>query len=82
MFKAYILYVVMVWLVPPLMTENQKTLVFQFDSEKECKSIVQQVSAQMKSEQGLPFHFRILECVSCSELYDAGKCPKTAPRKK
>lgn len=83
-FKPYILYAVLAWQVPPLMTESQKTLVFDFAHEDDCKSVVQQIIKTMKAEQGLPFRFKTLQCSRCEDLFEESHClqPKTkAPPK-
>lgn len=86
MFKQFILYAVLAWQVPPLMNENQKTLIFQFDHDDDCKSIVQQITKTMKAEQGLPFRFKTLSCIPCHELFEDAHCPqpkaKTTPKTK
>ena len=41
--KPWIFYVILAWQIGPLAPEQQKTLILQFDSLKECQSIAEQV---------------------------------------
>lgn len=71
MFKPWILYVVITWLATPVGPENQKTIILQFDGKKDCMSIVKQVKDQINNELIVPFKFKTLVCVPCTDLYGA-----------
>jgi hypothetical protein len=71
--KPWIFYVILAWQVGPLAPEQQKTLVLQFDSLKECLSIADQVESQVKQMRSI-FHLKQISCLSCESLYGKGKC--------
>ncbi|MFZ1105968.1 MAG: hypothetical protein WAN86_24425 [Hyphomicrobiaceae bacterium] len=71
--KPWIFYVILAWQIGPLAPEQQKTLILQFDSLKECQSIAEQVESQIKQMQSI-FHLKQISCLSCKSLYGKGKC--------
>src|SRR5262245_30742591 len=81
--KPWIFYVILAWQIGPLVPEEQKTLILQFDSLKECLSIADQVDQQIKQMQSI-FHLKQISCLSCESLYGKEKCKppgKAAPGK-
>ena len=60
--------------------EEQKTLILQFDSLKECLSIADQVDNQIKQLHSI-FRLKQLSCLSCESLYGKEKC-KAKPKAK
>jgi hypothetical protein len=71
--KPWIFYVILAWQIGPLAPEEQKTLILQFDSLKECLSIADQVDQQIKQLQSI-FHLKQLSCLSCESLYGKERC--------
>ena len=73
--KAWYLYIVLTFqTVPgPLMPVEQKTIILGFDHGKECMSIANQVDAQVQALPVQPFKLKMMQCMSCRELYGA-KC--------
>ena len=71
--KPWIFYVILAWQMGPLAPEEQKTLILQFDSLKECLSIADQVDQQIKQLQSI-FHLKQLSCLSCESLYGKERC--------
>ena len=74
--KAWYLYIVITFqsIPGPLMPVEQKTVILGFEHAKECMSIANQVEGQIKAIPGVPFQLKILQCVTCKELYGATKC--------
>jgi hypothetical protein len=71
--KPWIFYVILAWQIGPLAPEEQKTLILQFDSLKECLSVADQVDLQSKQMQSI-FHLKQVSCLSCESLYGKEKC--------
>ena len=73
MMKAWIFYIVLGWQSGPLLPEEQKTIVLQFDSATDCRSIVSQVEFTMK-QSSAPFKVKHIACYKCLEIYEAKMC--------
>jgi hypothetical protein len=71
--KPWIFYVILAWQIGPLAPEQQKTLILQFDSHKECRSIAEQVDLQINQMRSI-FHLKEIRCLSCESLYGKEKC--------
>jgi hypothetical protein len=71
--KPWIFYVILAWQIGPLAPVEQKTLILQFDSLKECLSIADQVGLQIKRMRSI-FHLKQISCLSCESLYGKEKC--------
>jgi hypothetical protein len=71
--KPWIFYVILAWQMGPLAPEEQKTLILQFESLKECLSVADQVDLQIKQMQSI-FHLKQVSCLSCESLYGKEKC--------
>jgi hypothetical protein len=71
--KPWIFYVILAWQVGPLAPQEQKTLILQFDSLKECLSIADQVDQQIKQLHSI-FHLKQVSCLSCDSLYGKERC--------
>jgi hypothetical protein len=72
--KPWIFYVILAWQIGPLAPVEQKTLILQFDSLKECLSIADQVDFQIKQLKSI-FHLKQVSCLSCESLYGKERCP-------
>jgi hypothetical protein len=70
--KPWIFYVILAWQIGPLAPVEQKTLILQFDSLKECLSIADQVESQIKQMRSI-FYLKQISCLSCESLYGKGK---------
>ena len=77
--KPWIFYIILAWQIAPLAPEEQKTLILQFDSRKECQSIADQVELQVKQARSI-FYLKEVTCVSCESLYGKERCK--GPEKK
>lgn len=77
--KPWILYAILAWNTNPLLPEEQKTVLLQFNARDECVSIAGQVGAQVKSEL-VPFRLKVIACYPCNEFFTEG-CPNAAPLK-
>lgn len=71
--KPWIFYVILAWQIGPLAPVEQKTLILQFDSLKECLSIAEQVDFQIKQMKSI-FHLKQISCLSCESLYGKERC--------
>jgi hypothetical protein len=71
--KPWIFYTIVAWQIGPLAPVEQKTLVLQFDSLKECLSIADQVDSQIKEMRSI-FYLKRLSCLSCESLYGKDRC--------
>jgi hypothetical protein len=78
--KPWIFYVILAWQIGPLAPEEQKTLILQFDSLKECLSIADQVDHQIKQLQSI-FRLKQLSCLPCDSLYGKERCKAKAKAK-
>jgi hypothetical protein len=78
--KPWIFYVILAWQIGPLAPEEQKTLVLQFDSLKECQSIAEQVDLQINQMRSI-FHLKESRCLSCESLYGKEKCKSKSKAK-
>ena len=78
--KPWIFYVILAWQIGPLVPEEQKTLILQFDSRKECQSIAEQVELQINQMRSI-FHLKEVRCLSCESLYGKEKCKTKATTK-
>jgi hypothetical protein len=76
--KPWIFYVILTWQIGPLAPVEQKTLVLQFDSLKECLSIADQVDIQIKQMQSV-FQLKQISCLSCESLYGKEQCKRQRP---
>jgi hypothetical protein len=84
LFKPWLFYITVVWSPGPLLPDNQRTVMLQFDSAKECQSIASQVQEQIEATAGALRVGRI-GCYPCAEVMDKGRCPamkKASPKKK
>jgi hypothetical protein len=82
--KPWIFYVILAWQLGPLAPEEQKTLILQFDSHKDCQSVAEQVDLQVKQARSI-FYLKEVTCVSCQSLYGKERCKgpeKKGPEKK
>jgi hypothetical protein len=79
--KSWIFYVILAWQIGPLAPVEQKTLVLQFESLKECLSIADQVGSQIKQMRSI-FHLRQISCLSCESLYGKDRCPGMEKKKR
>jgi hypothetical protein len=71
--KPWIFYAIVAWQIGPLAPVEQKTLILEFESLKECLSIADQVDSQIKQMQSI-FYLKQLSCLSCESLYGQDKC--------
>jgi hypothetical protein len=78
--KPFIFYVILAWQLGPLAPVQQKTLILQFDSLKECLSIADQVDLQIKQMRSI-FHLKQISCLTCESLYGKEKCKSRSKRK-
>jgi hypothetical protein len=81
--KAWLFYVTVVWSPGPLLPDNQKTVMLQFESSKECQSIAAQVKEQIDASGGA-LRVASIGCYPCAQVMDKARCPttKAAPPKK
>ena len=73
--KPWIFYVILTWQIGPLVPVEQKTLVLQFDSLKECLSVADQVDIQIRQMRSI-FQLKQISCLSCESLYGKEQCKK------
>ena len=78
--KPWLLYIVLAWQVGPLLPEEQKTIIIQFDSPTECRSVAMQVAQQTKEARSI-FYLKGIECKRCIEVGDKRRCRPTAAPK-
>jgi hypothetical protein len=71
--KPWIFYVILAWQLGPLAPTEQRTLLLQFDSLKECLSIADQVDSQVKQLKSV-FYLKQISCHSCVSLYGKERC--------
>jgi hypothetical protein len=71
--KPWIFYTIVAWQIGPLAPAEQKTLILQFDSLKECLSIADQVEFQIKEMKSI-FYLKQVSCLSCESLYGKDRC--------
>jgi hypothetical protein len=71
--KPWIFYVILAWQLGPIAPVEQRTLLLQFDSLKECLSIADQVDFQVKQLRSI-FHLKQISCLSCESLYGKERC--------
>jgi hypothetical protein len=76
LFKPWLFYVAVVWSPGPLLPDSQKTVMLQFDSPKECRSIAAQVREQIEATGGALRIARI-GCYPCAEVMEKSRCPAT-----
>jgi hypothetical protein len=71
--KPWIFYVILTWQLGPLAPVEQKTLLLEFESLRECLSVADQVDLQIKQMQSI-FHLKQVSCLSCESLYGKERC--------
>lgn len=71
--KPWIFYVILAWQIGPLGPVEQKTLVLEFASLKECLSIAEQVDYQIKKMNSI-FHLKQISCLKCEHVYGKRQC--------
>jgi hypothetical protein len=79
--KPWIFYVILAWQIGPFAPVEQKTLVLQFDSLRECLSIADQVGFQIKQMRSI-FHLKQISCLSCESLYGKERCVSGVKKKR
>jgi hypothetical protein len=78
-FKAWLFYITVAWSPGPLLPDDQKTVMLQFDSPKECQSVAMQIQEQIAATRGA-LRIANIGCYQCAAVMDKGRCP--APKKK
>ena len=80
--KDWYLYIILTFqsLPGPLAPVEQKTIILGFDHGIECMSIADQVDKQVKGTFGTPFKLKVIQCMTCKDLYGA-KCLPPPPVK-
>ncbi len=72
-FKEWIFYLIVTW--EELTGQGQKTIILQFDVQKECISIMNQVKTQIEGLGGV-LKVKHGICYRCKDIYEKDRCPQ------
>lgn len=78
-FKEWLFYITVAWSPGPLLPDNEKTVMLQFNSSAECESISKQVQEQI-NDSGGALRVTKVGCFRCATIMDKERCP--APKTK
>lgn len=71
--KPYLLYIILAWQAGPLLPQEQKTILVQFDSRTECVSVGNQIIEQVKAAKSI-FFLKEITCRRCTDILTKDRC--------